>query len=158
MKETFLYRHFDADGKLLYVGISLSAITRLRQHREISPWFNQIRRVDIETHPDRDAAMNAEAKAISEESPKFNIKLGKYRPEKLPRITNENIRGLVSPHDFISHDRVCEILKVKSGHLTELFRKQKIGYCVSYYISKMNVGIVEHRGQHVIDYVEMCVR
>jgi hypothetical protein len=30
-KRTSLYRHFDADGTLLYVGISLSALVRLGQ-------------------------------------------------------------------------------------------------------------------------------
>lgn len=32
--ETELYRHFAADGCLLYVGISLSAVARLTQHRQ----------------------------------------------------------------------------------------------------------------------------
>lgn len=158
VEETFLYRHFDSHGCLLYVGISLNAVARLAGHREQSHWFSQIRRVEMESFADRDSALNAEALAIKSENPKFNIKPGKYRPEKLPRVTDENIRSLLNPNEFIPHARVCEILKLKSDGLTKLFVNQKIGYSMSYYMPKMNVGIVEYRGQHIIDFVELSVR
>lgn len=70
---TYLYRHFDKDGALLYVGISLSAVQRLGQHKDHSHWFQQIARVEIEEHPTRAAALLAESKAIRDENPKFNI-------------------------------------------------------------------------------------
>jgi hypothetical protein len=41
-KAICLYRHFAADGSLLYVGISMCAINRLSQHEERSHWFDQI--------------------------------------------------------------------------------------------------------------------
>lgn len=71
--ETSLYRHFDADGELLYVGVSLNAVARLAQHRDSSQWFNQIRSVVIERHPTREAAIEAEKAAIKCEKPKHNI-------------------------------------------------------------------------------------
>jgi hypothetical protein len=71
-KPTALYRHFDSDGRLLYVGISLSAIIRLAEHRA-SPWFDDIARVEIERHPTRKAALAAERKAIRDERPLHNI-------------------------------------------------------------------------------------
>ena len=37
-KQTCLYRHYDKDDKLLYVGISISAYTRLSQHKINSKW------------------------------------------------------------------------------------------------------------------------
>ena len=39
-----MYRHFGADGSLLYIGISLNALNRLRQHQS-SRWFDKIARV-----------------------------------------------------------------------------------------------------------------
>ena len=39
-----LYRHFAADGSLLYVGISLSALNRLGQHKQNAEWFDKISR------------------------------------------------------------------------------------------------------------------
>ena len=46
-----LYRHYDANGELLYVGISLNALNRLAQHREVSAWFPDIAKVTIESAP-----------------------------------------------------------------------------------------------------------
>lgn len=76
-----LYRHFDAAGELLYVGISLSAISRLGQHAAVSPWFKDITNVTIETLPSREEALAAERVAIKTERPKFNINYNK--PPKL---------------------------------------------------------------------------
>jgi hypothetical protein len=63
-KPTDLYRHFDADGTLLYVGISLSAITRLKQHKSVAGWRGKIAKVTIETLPSREAVLDAESIAI----------------------------------------------------------------------------------------------
>lgn len=68
-----LYRHFDHDGILLYVGQSLSAVSRLVEHRRSSPWLWSVTRVEIERHPTRQAALEAERKAIQEEAPLFNV-------------------------------------------------------------------------------------
>jgi excinuclease UvrABC nuclease subunit len=68
-----LYRHFDADGRLLYVGISLSAVWRLARHRHDAHWFHQIATVTIQTLPSRGAALVAEARAIEEEKPLHNL-------------------------------------------------------------------------------------
>jgi hypothetical protein len=70
--QTALYRHFDADGLLLYVGISLSPTYRLSQHGDASPWFQQIKTVDIEWFPSRVAALDAERLAIQREGPVHN--------------------------------------------------------------------------------------
>jgi excinuclease UvrABC nuclease subunit len=68
-----LYRHFGTDGALLYVGVSLSAINRLREHRQQSAWFDDIVRVDIETFPSLKEAFAAERQAIQTEQPRYNI-------------------------------------------------------------------------------------
>ena len=63
-----LYRCFDINGVLLYVGVSLQVIVRGRA------WSNRITRVEIETFPTRKAALEAEATAILTEKPLFNKK------------------------------------------------------------------------------------
>jgi predicted GIY-YIG superfamily endonuclease len=70
---TYLYRHFDKDGQLLYVGISLSAMTRISQHRESSPWFDLINNITLEKFASRKAALRAETDAIQIEKPLYNI-------------------------------------------------------------------------------------
>ena len=74
--KTYLYRHFDAENSLLYVGISLSAINRLSQHRR-SAWADQIVNVKVEQYPSRHAALVAEFIAIQTECPKHNITYSK---------------------------------------------------------------------------------
>lgn len=70
---TSLYRHFSEEGVLLYVGISLSWPARTKQHAHGSRWFDQVAKVEIERFPTREAALDAERKAIKAEKPKFNI-------------------------------------------------------------------------------------
>lgn len=67
-----VYRHFDASGTLLYVGVSLCAVTRLSGHREHSGWFQEIARVTVEWFDSRELALEAERKAIRAEKPKHN--------------------------------------------------------------------------------------
>lgn len=70
---TFLYRHFAKDDALLYVGISLQAIARLTGHRSCSPWAHLITRIEIEAFDSREEALEAEARAIAAEKPRYNI-------------------------------------------------------------------------------------
>lgn len=69
---TALYRHFDGQGCLLYVGVSLNALQRLSEHR-YSYWIDRVARVDIERFPSREAALAAEREAIRIEKPLHNI-------------------------------------------------------------------------------------
>ncbi len=70
---TALYRHFDAAGRLLYVGISLNSVARLGQHLRTAAWFFDISRVEIEWFPARVDAEQAERAAILTERPLHNI-------------------------------------------------------------------------------------
>lgn len=70
---TDLYRHFSADGELLYVGISLSAVVRLAGHRNTSHWFRQIASVTVEKFATRQEAERAERLAIEREKPRHNL-------------------------------------------------------------------------------------
>lgn len=67
-----LYRAYDVNGRLLYVGISRSWLRRWEHHKTESPWFDDVRRIDLEPHPDRASALDAERKAIHREMPLHN--------------------------------------------------------------------------------------
>ncbi len=67
-----LYRHYDEEGRLLYVGVSLAPISRLREHRYQSRWFYRISVVKIEHFATRAEAVSAEVTAIETEEPMFN--------------------------------------------------------------------------------------
>lgn len=70
---TQLYRHFDAGGELLYVGISLHAVVRLTAHKSQSAWFKDIVRIEIENYSSRMEAIRAEIEAIKTEKPIYNV-------------------------------------------------------------------------------------
>jgi len=78
----FLYRHFAADGTLLYVGISLNSVVRLSQHKDASPWFAEIARIEIENFESRPVALAAERAAVQAENPKYNKHLRPTRAQR----------------------------------------------------------------------------
>lgn len=84
-EKTQLYRHFDAAGELLYVGISISVMNRTAQHRSQSHWFDQIASISVEHFDTRREAEIAEAIAIREERPRHN--------QHIPKIP-----AIMSPH------------------------------------------------------------
>ena len=72
-----LYRHFDKDGRLLYVGCSISAFARFGHHRISSHWVKAITTMTIARFDSLEDALNAENVAINAESPLYNkIKKG----------------------------------------------------------------------------------
>lgn len=75
---TALYRHFDADGQLLYVGVSNNPPRRLWEHKRRAPWADQIANVSVKWMASREDALDAERAAIRNESPLFNR--GMYAP------------------------------------------------------------------------------
>jgi len=67
-----LYRHFNSEGQLLYVGISNSTLVRLGAHRANAHWFNTITNVTVEKCTDRKDALHKEYTAIQDEHPLYN--------------------------------------------------------------------------------------
>jgi hypothetical protein len=65
---------------LLYVGVSLSALHRLGQHRDHAHWYAKIKRVEIEQFQTRKEALAAEKAAIQREGPLYNVK--RYSPPR----------------------------------------------------------------------------
>lgn len=71
--KTELYRYFDKDGTLLYVGISLSAVLRQSSHKLLSSWYAEAVTMTIERFETRIMALSAEKEAIISEKPKHNV-------------------------------------------------------------------------------------
>jgi hypothetical protein len=85
--ENTLYRHFDSEGHLLYVGISLRAFARLCEHQSGAKWWLKIARVTIEQFGTRRAAEDAEVLAIKTELPLYN-RAHKPKIEHRTKATN----------------------------------------------------------------------
>lgn len=70
---TTLYRLFDKDDALLYVGIARTWQSRMLQHAADKDWWHDVARIDVIAHPTRDAALEAERLTIMTEGPRHNI-------------------------------------------------------------------------------------
>jgi predicted GIY-YIG superfamily endonuclease len=84
--EQYLYRHFDKDDTLLYIGVSLNPFKRLNDHKKQSSWFAKISNVTVDKYPNREEVLKAERHAIITEKPLYNIRhkngcLEKKQPE-----------------------------------------------------------------------------
>ena len=71
-ERTALYRFFDADENLLYVGITNEPWRRWREHVLAQPWFPQVKHQAITWYDERVSAELAERTAIRREQPRFN--------------------------------------------------------------------------------------
>lgn len=69
-----LYRFYDAAGRLLYVGITADLPRRLGRHKRDRPWWADVTRVEVAHYPDRENALAAEAEAITDERPLYNVR------------------------------------------------------------------------------------
>lgn len=74
---TALYRKYDSNGVLLYVGISMDLQNRDTVHGALSPWAKHVMSTSVEWMPDRASALAAETRAIADEDPIFNLSKSK---------------------------------------------------------------------------------
>jgi predicted GIY-YIG superfamily endonuclease len=68
----YLYRAFDSQNQLLYVGISNQWHHRLHQHEKSAAWIEQADYVKIERFSDRESVSVAEREAVKTEKPLHN--------------------------------------------------------------------------------------
>lgn len=94
-----VYRHFAADGALLYVGCSINPFMRLRAHEWGATWAFDIVRVEIEWFPCEALALSAEQEAIATERPRHNALPRKAKPD-LVNLPAKPRRPAHRPREF----------------------------------------------------------
>lgn len=72
MSKQVLYRFFDIDNNLLYVGISNTWYQRFHDHEKKAGWFSKVASTTFEWYEDRASVEAAELLAIRTENPEFN--------------------------------------------------------------------------------------
>lgn len=98
---THLYRYFDSEDRLLYVGVSASAIRRLLEHASGKAWAPLVARVDVQTLPSREAALAAEKIAIAKEQPKFNVQHNRAAAPSMSTTSRTKMLAVRIPHDLL---------------------------------------------------------
>lgn len=68
----YVYRLFDADGDLLYIGSSINPGARFTRHKAEQPWWPQVASWALEARSSLDEARTAEQLAIAAEHPRHN--------------------------------------------------------------------------------------
>ena len=87
-----VYRFYNTDRQLLYVGVTNHLPGRLNEHAATKTWQSQISDVQVVWYADRSSAVAAESRAILTEHPLHNIAgRGKWlHPEDMePDYTND---------------------------------------------------------------------
>lgn len=72
---TAVYRLFNSDGVLLYVGVARKPPERMRFHQQFKKWWPEVSGTTEEWFDNRALALGAEAVAIREERPLYNIQV-----------------------------------------------------------------------------------
>lgn len=112
-RQATLYRQYDAEGVLLYVGITLKLGARTSQHRHKAAWFRSIAMIRLEHFDTLAEAMRAEKVAIDGEDPLWNRKRGFVPPPK-PKweplvshnypVTFGGVRLTLEPGGLVSYE------------------------------------------------------
>jgi len=72
-----LYRIYDIDGQLLYVGITIDRDRRMWQHSITQPWWDEVEHIFFDKYDTRREAAKAEEKAIRSERPTYNVMMNR---------------------------------------------------------------------------------
>jgi hypothetical protein len=68
-----LYRIFDSEGALLYVGATTNPGQRYSTHSKMQPWWDEATTITLQHLPSFDELAVAEVQAIKAEKPKYNV-------------------------------------------------------------------------------------
>ena len=70
----FVYRAFNAEGVLLYIGSTIGPAWRMKAHESHTRWWHVAARFDFEQFDTEAEAREAEIEAIRTEFPRWNIR------------------------------------------------------------------------------------
>lgn len=93
-ERTALYRLYDADDRLLYVGITTSPKHRWGAHARDKTWWGEVARKDVEWFERRKSAERIEKIEIEEERPIYNRT---FNGDRRRELQNADIRASSQP-------------------------------------------------------------
>lgn len=119
-ERTAIYRFFNAEGVLLYVGITNDIATRWKRHAKEKPWWPEVVEQRATWHPARQEALAAESRAINTESPLYNISASPgsgATPNRVVRVSDE---------DWAAFDVACKRLGMTRSQNLRLHMQNRI--------------------------------
>ncbi|UPZ27662.1 GIY-YIG nuclease family protein [Streptomyces sp. LRE541] len=97
---TAIYRLFDCDDKLIYVGISNNPRSRWTDHSVSKPWWGEVATREIEWHDTRNDAERIERREIGAHRPKWNVAPG-MPDRKEPEVRRVPRKGWTPPDALV---------------------------------------------------------
>ena len=94
--ENVLYRFYNCDGELLYIGITNNPWRRFSQHRQDKDWWHEVVNICQQSFKTLDALKAAEKRAIERENPRHNkqfVRGGLNTPQPIEHGSNTSLVG-----------------------------------------------------------------
>ena len=114
MTRTVVYRHYDAEGRLLYVGAARSFGNRTQTHLREAEWVSQSVRAEAVFYPTREEALDAEMAAIRSEKPIYNaVRNGRSLAKPPKRATKPPVETVLKVSRDAFRSRWAEYLRGK---------------------------------------------
>ena len=138
--KTALYKHKNADGHIIYVGVAKNIGARSAQHLNNSEWQTEIASIDVEWHDNSLMAELMEIKLIKSLRPKYN------------KAHNNN-----KPFDYAFHQRIDSFLKNEEKNINEKLKEyyQKLeDIAVTKDIVSTSKGKVREEMQEILEEEE----
>lgn len=130
-----LYRFFDTEGRLLYVGLTVDPGNRWKAHSKQKSWWPDVRNVTLEWFSTRTEVTAAEKAAIQIERPAYNVVYQPPTPK--PIKVKCVVRPLLHLRDRTDWLTVTEVLEVFRDHSAPISRAAVYGW--------IRRGVVTHR-------------
>lgn len=91
VRDCWVYKAYDAEFRLLYVGISVDGKARISEHVRSSAWTPYAMMILVEHFSTREAALKRERELIVELKPEFNIAGKPVAPHELVAVDADEL-------------------------------------------------------------------
>lgn len=118
---TAVYRLYDAEGCLLYVGVSCRPEQRFAQHATEKVWWCDVATIEMAHHANRSDALVAEREAIKEMCPRYNVVHNERRHVAVER------RTLALGDSLYAHP--CEVTIVRFDTISATLAMGRCTHC-----------------------------
>jgi predicted GIY-YIG superfamily endonuclease len=130
-----LYRFYDSDSKLLYVGISSNWQARLKQHYKDSQFHSEATLITIERYGTRAEVEAAEKLAIETELPKYNKAFNPNFEDPAKHLTK--IKNWVYSNMQPDEDHAGMVRDLRKLFLNDNLWEKKTASFIAYYFLEL---------------------
>jgi len=152
----YLYRAFDNQNQLLYIGISGKWSERLHAHEKTSEWMEQTETVKIEKFSDRASVEQAEVNAIQAERPIYNRDFNSAYESVMDHFQKLKFWAYYDAPVDDCHKSLLEMMRLSLRHLPVNYASKPARYIAfvfeNPYLELLNSGEMDCRNCAAISH------